>query len=108
VELKRAVAHGMAVGPAAGLELTDALMQQAARADRHLLAAVRGDLLLSVRLALLWAFARLPEGFIARNGTTAMEQTLVLPKATLIGALSAHCDVHHRNPGCLVNVDSRH
>jgi predicted RNA polymerase sigma factor len=35
----------MAVGPAAGLELADALMQEAALADHHLLAAVRGDLL---------------------------------------------------------------
>ena len=40
VELNRAVALGMAVGPAAGLELADALMQEAALADRHLLAAV--------------------------------------------------------------------
>ena len=47
VELNRAVALGKAVGPAAGLELADALMQEAALADRHLLhrRAVRGDLL---------------------------------------------------------------
>jgi RNA polymerase sigma-70 factor, ECF subfamily len=45
VELNRAVALGMAVGPEAGLELADALMQEAVLADHHLLAAVRGDLL---------------------------------------------------------------
>lgn len=45
VELNRAVALGRAFGPAAGLELADALVQKEALADYHLLAAVRGDLL---------------------------------------------------------------
>lgn len=45
VEVNRAVALGRAFGPATGLELADALMQEAALADYHLLAAVRGDLL---------------------------------------------------------------
>lgn len=45
VEVNRAVALGMAFGAAAGLELADALMQEVALADYHLLAAVRGDLL---------------------------------------------------------------
>jgi predicted RNA polymerase sigma factor len=45
VELNRAVAIGMAFGPAAGLELADALMSEAALRQYHLLPAVRGDLL---------------------------------------------------------------
>lgn len=45
VELNRAVALAMAFGPAAGLELVDALVAEAALAGYHLLPAVRGDLL---------------------------------------------------------------
>ena len=45
VELNRAVAVGMAFGPAAGLELVDALVDEAALAGYHLLPSVRGDLL---------------------------------------------------------------
>jgi RNA polymerase sigma factor (sigma-70 family) len=45
VELNRAVAVGMAYGPAAGLELVDALQAEPALAGYHLLPAVRGDLL---------------------------------------------------------------
>ena len=45
VELNRAVAVGMASGPAAGLELVDALTSEPALAGYHLLPAVRGDLL---------------------------------------------------------------
>ena len=45
VELNRAVAVGMAYGPAAGLELVDALRDEPALAGYHLLPAVRGDLL---------------------------------------------------------------
>ena len=45
VELNRAVAVGMAFGPAAGLELADALRAETALARYHLLPAVRGDLL---------------------------------------------------------------
>ena len=45
VELNRAVAVGMAFGPAAGLELVDALVADAALRSYHLLPAVRGDLL---------------------------------------------------------------
>lgn len=45
VELNRAVAVGMAFGPAAGLELVDALVADRALAGYHLLPAVRGDLL---------------------------------------------------------------
>ena len=45
VELNRAVAVGMAFGPAAGLEVVDGLMREPALAGYHLLPSVRGDLL---------------------------------------------------------------
>ena len=44
VEVNRAVAHGRASGPAAGLALIDAL-PDGALAGSHLLPSVRGDLL---------------------------------------------------------------
>lgn len=45
VELNRAVALSMAFGPAAGLEVVDALMDESALKGYHLLPTVRGDLL---------------------------------------------------------------
>jgi RNA polymerase sigma factor (sigma-70 family) len=45
VELNRGVAHGMAFGPAAGLELVDALTSERSLENYHLLPSVRGDLL---------------------------------------------------------------
>ncbi len=45
VELNRAVALGMAFGPAAGLEVVDSLTTEPALAGYHLLPSVRGDLL---------------------------------------------------------------
>jgi RNA polymerase sigma factor (sigma-70 family) len=45
VELNRAVAVAMAFGPAAGLELVDALASEPALENYHLLPSVRGDLL---------------------------------------------------------------
>jgi RNA polymerase sigma-70 factor (ECF subfamily) len=45
VELNRAVAVGMAAGPAAGLRLVDALTAEEALERYHLLPSVRGDLL---------------------------------------------------------------
>ncbi|MEJ8636835.1 RNA polymerase sigma factor [Streptomyces sp. NBC_01167] len=45
VELNRAVAISMAEGPAAGLALVDALAEEPALKDYHLLPSVRGDLL---------------------------------------------------------------
>ena len=44
VELNRAVALGMAFGPAAGLELVDTLLDEKSLKEYHLLPAVRGDL----------------------------------------------------------------
>jgi len=48
VELNRAVAVSMAFGPAAGLELVDALVNEPALARYHLLPSVRGDLLMKL------------------------------------------------------------
>jgi RNA polymerase sigma factor (sigma-70 family) len=45
VELNRAVALSMAFGPAAGLELVDALTEEPSLKSYHLLPSVRGDLL---------------------------------------------------------------
>jgi predicted RNA polymerase sigma factor len=45
VELNRAVAVGMAFGPAAGLEIIDTLMLDKALGNYHWLPSVRGDLL---------------------------------------------------------------
>ena len=45
VELNRAVALSMAYGPAAGLEIVDALLAEPSLKNYHLLPAVRGDLL---------------------------------------------------------------
>jgi predicted RNA polymerase sigma factor len=45
VELNRAVALSMAFGPAAGLEVADALTDEPSMRGYHLLPAVRGDLL---------------------------------------------------------------
>jgi RNA polymerase sigma-70 factor (ECF subfamily) len=48
VELNRAVAIGMASGPAAGLELVDALSSEPALESYHLLPSVRGDFLVKL------------------------------------------------------------
>ena len=48
IELNRAVAVGMALGPEAGLEIVDALTSEPSLRNYHLLPAVRGDLLSKV------------------------------------------------------------
>jgi len=48
VELNRAVAVAMAFGPAAGLEIVDALVSEPLLASYHLLPAVRGDFLVKL------------------------------------------------------------
>ena len=45
IELNRAVAVGMAEGPAAGLAIVEGLTQEPALKTYHLLSGVRGDLL---------------------------------------------------------------
>lgn len=78
VELNRAVAVGMAFGPAAGLELADALQDVPALAGYHLLPAVRGDLLAKLGRAdeARQAFER--AAGLARN---ARERELLLARA---------------------------
>jgi RNA polymerase sigma-70 factor, ECF subfamily len=49
IELNRAVAHGMAFGPAQGLAMVDVLANEPALDGYHLLPAVRGDLLQKVQ-----------------------------------------------------------
>src|SRR5207302_1971960 len=49
VELNRAVAIAMALGPAAGLELVDALASEPSLKAYHLLPSVRGDFLFKLR-----------------------------------------------------------
>jgi RNA polymerase sigma factor (sigma-70 family) len=48
VELNRAVAVAMAFGPAAGLEIVDALTSEPSLREYHLLPSVRGDLLVKL------------------------------------------------------------
>ena len=78
VELNRAVALGMAYGPAAGLELVDHLVDVPALARYHLLPSVRGDLLFKLgRFAEAKAeFERASE--LTRNGK---ERELTLARA---------------------------
>ena len=45
MNVNRAVAYTMAFGPAAGLEIADALQSEPALASYHLLPTVRGDFL---------------------------------------------------------------
>jgi RNA polymerase sigma factor (sigma-70 family) len=78
VELNRAVAVAMASGPAAGLELVDALAAEPSLKSYHLLPAVRGDLLFKLnRFAEAQAeFARAAN--LTRN---ARERDLLLSRA---------------------------
>jgi RNA polymerase sigma-70 factor (ECF subfamily) len=78
VELNRAVAFGMAFGPAAGLELVDALTSEPALARYHLLPSVRGDL-----LAKLGRFEEARAEFERAASLTrnAREQKLLLERA---------------------------
>jgi RNA polymerase sigma-70 factor, ECF subfamily len=48
VALNRAVAVGMALGPAAGLHALDALAAEPALTNYHLLPSIRGDLLIKL------------------------------------------------------------
>lgn len=87
VELNRAVAVGMADGPAAGLELTDALVDEPALRSYHLLAAVRGDFLgkLDRHDEAAAEFARAAS--LTRN---VPERNLLLERAQKAGQASEH------------------
>jgi RNA polymerase sigma factor (sigma-70 family) len=78
VELNRAVALGMAFGPAAGLELVDSLTSEPALKNYHLFPAVRGDL-----LARLGRLDEAQEEFERAAALTrnARERTLLLERA---------------------------
>jgi predicted RNA polymerase sigma factor len=78
VELNRAVAVAMAFGPAAGLELVDALTGEKALASYHLLPSVRGDLLFK-----LGRVEEARQDFVCAAGLTrnAREQALLLARA---------------------------
>jgi RNA polymerase sigma factor (sigma-70 family) len=82
VELNRAVAVGMAEGPAAGLELVDALAPNAALASYHLLPSVRGDLL--VKLGRLDE-ARVEFERAAELTRNTREQQLLMARAAACG-----------------------
>jgi RNA polymerase sigma-70 factor, ECF subfamily len=78
VELNRAVAVAMAFGPAAGLELVDALAAEPALDAYHLLPAVRGDLLVKLGRA---AEARIELERAAGLTRNARERALLLDRA---------------------------
>jgi len=88
VELNRAVALGMAFGPAAGLEVVDTLMSEPSLEEYHLLPAVRGDLLDKLGRS---GEARAEFERAASLTRNARERTLLLERA-------AACARGRRNP----------
>jgi len=84
VELNRAVALGMADGPAAGLALADQLRDEPSLAGYHLLPAVRGDLL---RKLGRFAEARQELERAASLTHNARERTLLLERAAACGSI---------------------
>ena len=78
VELNRAVAVAMASGPAAGLELIDALASEPSLKSYHLLPAVRGDLLFKLHR---FAEARAEFERAASQTRNARERDLLLARA---------------------------
>jgi RNA polymerase sigma-70 factor (ECF subfamily) len=83
VELNRAVAVSMVFGPAAGLELVNALAAEARLSDYHLLPSVRGDLLEKLGC---FAEARAEFGRAAALAKNGRERTLLLGRAAACGA----------------------
>jgi predicted RNA polymerase sigma factor len=83
VELNRAVAISMAFGPAAGLELVDALAEEPSLRNYHLLPGVRGDLLarLGRRDEAAREFAR-----AASLAGNARERALLLDRAAALAS----------------------
>jgi len=82
VELNRAVAVGMAQGPAAGLELVDALVDEPALKAYHLLPTVRGDLLAKLDRG---EEARVEFERAAAMTRNARERALLLERAAAAG-----------------------
>jgi RNA polymerase sigma factor (sigma-70 family) len=87
VELNRAVAVAMAFGPAAGLELVDALAAEGSLENYHLLPSVRGDLLKK-----LSRFDEAQAEFERAASLTrnARERELLLERARACGTGSTH------------------
>jgi RNA polymerase sigma factor (sigma-70 family) len=81
VELNRAVAVSMAFGPAAGLELVDAIASERSLEGYHLLPAVRGDLLAKLGRADEAAAELERAASLTRN---ARERALLLARARQI------------------------
>jgi RNA polymerase sigma-70 factor (ECF subfamily) len=86
VELNRAVAVSMASGPAAGLELVDALTGEKALEGYHLLPSVRGDLLAKLGR---WSEARAEMERAASLTRNARERDLLLERAAACAAKTA-------------------
>jgi RNA polymerase sigma factor (sigma-70 family) len=86
VELNRAVAVGMAAGPAAGLELVDALVAEPTLKAYHLLPSVRGDLLAKLGRA---DEARAEFERAASLTHNARERALLLDRAAATGRATA-------------------
>jgi RNA polymerase sigma factor (sigma-70 family) len=86
VELNRAVAVAMAFGPAEGLSLVDALVEEPALRSYHLLPSVRGDLLFK-----LFRYAEARAEFVRAAGLTrnARERELLLARAAACAAREA-------------------
>jgi len=78
VELNRAVALSMAIGPALGLALVDGLMDEPALKKYHLLPSVRGDLLARLGRA---AEARVEFERAAALTNNSRERDLLLSRA---------------------------
>ena len=78
VDLNRAVAHAFAFGPAAGLELVDALAAEPSLRNYHLLPGVRGDLLMKLGRR---AEARVEFELAASLTRNARERALMLERA---------------------------
>jgi len=83
VELNRAVAYGMAFGPAAGLEIADVLLEEPALKSYHLLPAARGDLLAKLGRS---AEARAEFQRAASLTRNARERALLLERADRCGS----------------------
>ena len=99
VELNRAVAMSMAFGPAAGLELVDALTSEPSLKGYHLLPSVRGDL-----LARLGRFDEARAQFERAASLTrnTRERELLLQRAAATGRRpGGSSDVQRREPGAI-------
>ena len=85
VELNRAVAVAQAFGPAAGLELADALLDEPALRGYHLLPSVRGELLARLGRA---GEARAELVRAAAMAGNERERALLMERAAQVGAAS--------------------